>query len=78
MKRIEVELDFEKVFENTIENTIVEGLSKDKEEIISNYSKETFEEMQRDYRYYGAIFGINFKENLEKEFEKIIEKEKEN
>lgn len=71
-RRIEIELNIEDIIDNAIENTIAKGLNEDKEDIISTYSKETFDEMQTDYRYYGALFGINFKENLEKEFEKII------
>lgn len=71
-RRVEIEIDFEEIIDNAIENTIANGLNADKEEIISEYDKETFTEMQTDYRYYGALFGINFKENLEKEFEKIV------
>lgn len=71
-KRIEIEVDFEEIIDNAIENTIADGLNEDKKEIISTYSKETFNEMQTEYRYYGALFGINFKRNLEKEFEKIV------
>lgn len=71
-RRIELEIDIEEVIDNAIEKTIANGLNADKEEIISEYSKETFNEMQTDYRYYGALFGMNFKENLEKEFEKIV------
>jgi hypothetical protein len=71
-RRLKVEVDLEKIIDNAIEMTIAEGLNADKEEMISEYSKETFDEMQTDYRYYGALFGINFKENLEKEFENII------
>lgn len=71
-RRIEIELNIEEIIDNAIENTIAKGLNEDKAEIIEEYSKETFDEMQTDYRYYGALFGINFKENLEKEFEKII------
>lgn len=71
-RRVEVEIDFEEIIDNAIERTIAEGLNEDKEDIISEYSKETFNEMQNDYRYYGALFGINFKNNLEKEFEKIV------
>lgn len=71
-KRVEVEVDFEEIIDSAIERTIVEGLNEDKEEIISEYDKDIFDEMQTDYRYYGALFGMNFKENLEKEFEKIV------
>lgn len=71
-RRVEVEIDFEEILDNAIEKTIVEGLNEDKEEIISEYSKEVFNEMQTDYRYYGALFGMNFKNNLEKEFEKVV------
>ena len=71
-KRVELEIDFEEIIDNAIENTIAEGLNNDKKEIISEYSRETFNEMQTEYRYYGALFGLNFKENLEKEFEKVI------
>lgn len=71
-RRIEVEINIEELIDNAIETTIANGLNEDKEEIISEYSKETFNEMQTDYRYYGALFGMNFKENLEKEFEKIV------
>ena len=71
-RRVEVEIDFEEIIDNAIERTIAEGLNEDKEDIISEYSKDIFNEMQTDYRYYGALFGINFKNNLEKEFEKIV------
>lgn len=71
-RRIEVEINIEELIDNAIETTIANGLNEDKEEIISEYSKETFNEMQTDYRYYGALFGINFKNNLEEEFEKIV------
>ena len=72
MRRVEVEIDFEKIIDNAIEKTIAEGLNEDKEELITKYGEDTFDEMQIDYRYYGALFGINFKNNLEKEFEKIV------
>lgn len=66
------EIDFKKVIDNTIEKTIVEGLNEDKEELITKYGEDTFNEMQIDYRHYGALFGINFKNNLEKEFKKFV------
>lgn len=77
-KRVMVELDIENVIENAIEKTIENGLNEDKEELISMYDKETFNIMQIDFRTYGTLFSINFKENLEKELENIINKIKEN
>lgn len=71
-KRVEVEIDFEKVIDNAIEKTIEEGLNSDREELIYTYSRDAFREMQNDYRCYGTLFSINFKNNLEKEFEKIV------
>lgn len=68
-----IETDLEKIVEDAIELTIVKGLNDDKEELISDYNKDTFYNMQNDYRMYGALFGMNFKKNLEEIFENLIE-----
>lgn len=78
MKRRRLEVDLEDVLDAAIERTIAEGLNADKEELIYTYSREAFKEMQTDYRTYGTLFSINLKNNLEKEFEKIFRKDKEN
>lgn len=77
LKRLKIELNFEKIIDNVLEETIKKGLNEDKQDILEKYNRSTFQEMQRNYRYYGALFGINFKKNLEKEFEKFINNIKE-
>lgn len=71
-KRIEIEVDIEELIDNAIEKTIADGLKDDKEYLIETYDKETYNEMNIDYRNYGTMFSMNFKENLEKELEKIV------
>lgn len=71
-KRVEVEIDFEEIIDSAIEETISKGLNDDKDSIIDLYGESSFYEMQIDYRNYGTLFGMNFKQNLEKEFEKVI------
>lgn len=75
MKRIEVEIDFEKTLNAVLEETVVKGLQDDKTYILKEYDTATFEEMEKTYRYYGALFGVNYIKNLENYFEKIINKE---
>ena len=78
MARKEHTLDLAKVVNKSIENTIKRGLEKDKKFLISTYGKEVFYDMQTEYRYYGAIFGINFRNILKKEILREINKVKEN
>ena len=72
LKRLKIELNFEKIIDNVLEETIKKGLNDDKENILNEYGREAFGEMQRDYRRYGALYAINFKKNLENEFKKFI------
>ena len=67
---LSINIDINEILEEAIEQTIKNGLNEDKEEIISDYNKDTFYNMQNDYRMYGALFGMN----LKKEFSKILEK----
>lgn len=75
MKKFKMEIDLETIVESAIEKTIANGL-KDDEDIIED--KSTFKIMQTEYRLYGALFGMNFKNNLEEIFEQVIREEKEN
>lgn len=74
----QVEFDFDDLLEEAIEQTIIKGLNEDKEELISDYNKDTFYSMQNDYRMYGALFGMNLRKEFKNIFEKIINEEKEN
>lgn len=57
-------LDLDEIMEEAIEITLSKGLNEDKDELELDYDKDTFYETQMNYRMYGALFGMNLKENL--------------